>query len=157
MSRGKSKQELARELGDEFRINQNLNEVFDDAARQRLGVNATDLRCLDIIQRLDGVTAGELAREAGLTTGAVTSVIDRLERAGYVKREADPNDRRKVLVKMTPAAFEAVYSIWGPETQDYMEQMSRLPREHLEAFLAFMRQGNEIQRKHLDRIRGETG
>jgi DNA-binding MarR family transcriptional regulator len=157
MSRGKTKAELARELGDEFRINQNLNEVFDEAARLRLGVNATDLRCLDIIQRLDGATAGELAREAGLTTGAVTSVIDRLERAGYVKREADPSDRRKVLVRMTPAAFEAVYSIWGPETEDYMEQMSRLPREHLEAFVEFMREGNKIQRKHLDRIRAETG
>ena len=157
MSRGTGKEGLLRELGDEFRINQNLNEVFDDAARTRLGVNATDLRCLDIIQRLDGVTAGELAREAGLTTGAVTSVIDRLERAGYVKRENDPNDRRKVLVRMTPAAFEAVYSIWGPETQDYMEQMSSLPREQLEAFVEFMREANEIQRKHLDRIRGETG
>ncbi len=157
MSRGKTKQELARELGDEFRINQNLNEVFDEAARTRLGVNATDLRSLDIIQRLDGVTAGELAREAGLTTGAVTSVIDRLERAGYVERESDPNDRRKVLVKMTPAAFEAVYSIWGPETQDYIEQMSSLPRQQLEAFIAFMREANEIQRKHLDRIRGENG
>jgi DNA-binding MarR family transcriptional regulator len=157
MSRGKSKQELARELGDEFRINQNLNEVFDEAARARLGVNATDLRCLDIIQRLDGTTAGELAREAGLTTGAVTSVIDRLERAGYVKREADPNDRRKVLVRMTPAALEAVYSIWGPETEDYIEQMRSLPRDRLEAFVEFMREANEIQRKHLDRIRAETG
>jgi DNA-binding MarR family transcriptional regulator len=157
LSRGKSKQELARELGDEFRINQNLNEVFDEAARARLGVNATDLRCLDIIQRLDGVTAGELAREAGLTTGAVTSVIDRLERAGYVKREADPNDRRKVLVRMTPAAFEAVYSIWGPETEDYIEQMRSLPRDQLEAFVEFMREANQIQRKHLDRIRAETG
>jgi DNA-binding MarR family transcriptional regulator len=157
MAKRKSKQELARELGDEFRINQNLNEVFDEAARSRLGVNATDLRCLDIIQRLDGVTAGELAREAGLTTGAVTSVIDRLERAGYAKREADPSDRRKVLVRMTPAAFEAVYSIWGPETREYMDQFSRLPREHLEAFVEFMREANEIQRKHVDRIKGESG
>jgi DNA-binding MarR family transcriptional regulator len=157
MAKRKTKQELARELGDEFRINQNLNEVFDEAAKARLGVNATDLRCLDIVQRRDGVTAGELAREAGLTTGAVTSVIDRLARAGYVMREADPNDRRKVLVRMTPAAFDAVYEIWGPETRDYIEQMTRLPREHLEAFLEFMREGNEIQRKHLDRIRRETG
>ena len=157
MSRRKTRQELARDLGDEFRVNQNLNEVFDEAARSKLGVNATDLRCLDIIQRLDGVTAGELAREAGLTTGAVTSVIDRLERAGYAKREADPNDRRKVLVRMTPAAFEAVYSIWGPETEEYMDQFSRLPREHLEAFVDLMREANEIQRKHLDRIRGESG
>jgi DNA-binding MarR family transcriptional regulator len=155
MSRGSDKQTLMRELGDEFRINQNLNEVFDDAAAGKLGLNRTDLRCMDIIQRLDGVTAGELAREAGLTTGAVTSVIDRLERAGYAKREADPKDRRKVLVKLTPAAFDAVYEIWGPETEEYMKRWSALPRAQLEAMIEFMRESNEIQRRHLERIQAE--
>ena len=144
-----------RELGDEFRVNQNLNDVFDEAAAAKLGVNSTDLRCMDIIQRLDGVTAGELAREAGLTTGAVTSVIDRLERAGYAKREADPNDRRKVLVRMTPAAFEAVYAIWGPETEEYMRRWSALPRAQLEAMIEFMREANAIQRKHVERIQAD--
>ena len=114
MAKRKTRIELARELGDEFRINQNLNEVFDEAAAARLGVNATGLRCLDIIQRLGRVTAGELAREAGLTTGAVTSVVDRLVGLGYAQREADPQDRRKVLISLTPAALEAVYEIWGP-------------------------------------------
>ena len=65
MAKRKDKEALARELGDEFRINQNLNEVFDEAAAARLRVNSTGLRCLDIIQRLGQVTAGELAREAG--------------------------------------------------------------------------------------------
>jgi DNA-binding MarR family transcriptional regulator len=157
MGERKDKTDLARELGDEFRINQNLNEVFDVAAAAKLGVNATDLRCLDIIQRLDGVSAGELAREAGLTTGAVTNVIDRLDRAGYVKRESDPRDRRKVLVRMTPAALEAVYAIWGPETTEYVEQMTNLPRAQLQAMIDFMREANEIQRKHLDRIQAELG
>ena len=92
---------LGRELGDEFRINQNLNEVFDEAAAARLRVNSTGLRCLDIVQRLGQVTAGELAREAGLTTGAVTSVVDRLVDLGYAVREADPGDRRKVLISLT--------------------------------------------------------
>jgi DNA-binding MarR family transcriptional regulator len=153
MAKRKDKLELARELGDEFRINQNLNDVFDEAAAAKLGVNPTDLRCLDIIQRLDGVTAGELAREAGLTTGAVTSVIDRLERAGYATRESDPGDRRKVLVRMTPAAFDAVYEIWGPETQDYMRLWTGMPAARLESMIEFMREANEIQRRHLERIR----
>jgi DNA-binding MarR family transcriptional regulator len=143
------------ELGAEFRINQNLNEVFGEAAAARLGVNSTDLRCMDILQRLGGATAGELAREAGITTGAVTSVIDRLERAGYAERKREPDDRRKVLVALTPRALEAVYAIWGPEAEEHMKNMVALPAATLEAMLDFMRKGNEIQRVHLDRIQGD--
>lgn len=155
MKRPPTKDELARLLGDEFRISQNLNEVFDDAAAARLGINRTDLRCLDIVQRLGGASAGELAREASLTTGAVTSVIDRLERAGYVAREADPSDRRRVLIRMTPEAYQAAAAIWGPETVEYMKRMTAVPRSQLEQFLDLMRDMNTIQRRHLERIRGE--
>ena len=70
--------------------------------RRLLGLNRTDTRCLDIIERLDGVSAGRLASEAGLSTGAVTTVLDRLERAGYARRVPDPGDRRRVLVELTP-------------------------------------------------------
>lgn len=153
MTKRKDKEALARELGDEFRINQNLNEVFDEAAAARLRVNSTGLRCLDIIQRLGQVTAGELAREAGLTTGAVTSVVDRLVDLGYAVREADPGDRRKVLISLTPAALEAVYEIWGPETREYIEQFTGVPRVQLEQMIEFMREANEIQRRALERIR----
>jgi len=157
MAKRKTKEELALELGAEFRINQNLNEVFGEAAAARLGVNSTDLRCMDILQRLGGATAGELAREAGITTGAVTSVIDRLERAGYAERKRDPDDRRKVLVALTPAALEAVYAIWGPEAEEHMANMVALPSATLESMLEFMRKGNEVQRVHLDRIQGKDG
>ena len=152
----RTKAELARALGDEFRISQNLNEMFDEAAAAHLEVNRTDLRCMDIIQRRGGASAGELAREAGLTTGAVTSVIDRLERAGYAARDADPQDRRRVLVRLTPKAMEAIGAIWGPETVEHMERMTSLSRAELEGLLAFMRSSNETQRRHLDRIRRET-
>jgi DNA-binding MarR family transcriptional regulator len=146
-----------RELGDEFRISMNLNDQFDEAAAASLGVNTTDLRCMDVIQRSGGISAGELAREAGLTTGAVTSVIDRLERAGYAKRVADPTDRRRVLVELTPETEKVVWEIWGPETEEYFREWGRVPRAQLEAMIEFMRKGNEIQTRHLDRIRAEKG
>jgi DNA-binding MarR family transcriptional regulator len=157
MTSKKTKEDLMRELGDEFRISMNLNDQFDEAAASALGLNTTDLRCMDVIQRLGGVSAGELAREAGLTTGAVTSVIDRLERAGYAKRVADPNDRRRVLVELTPETEKAVWEIWGPETEEYFREWGRVPRAQLESMIEFMRKGNEIQTRHLERIRAENG
>ena len=68
--------------------------AFDALAARRLGVNTTDLHCLNILESRSGLTAGELALEAGLTSGAVTGVVDRLERAGYARRTADPRFQR---------------------------------------------------------------
>jgi DNA-binding MarR family transcriptional regulator len=79
----KQKKELIDELVSEFRISGNQDSAFDNLAAERLGVNRTDLHCLNTIENAGGLTAGELSRETGLTTGAVTGVIDRLERAGY--------------------------------------------------------------------------
>ena len=73
-----------------FRAYQTSNDNFDQAIADHLGMNRTDMRCVDLIDQAGGMTAGELARAAGLTTGAVTAVIDRLERAGMARRVADP-------------------------------------------------------------------
>src|SRR5215211_2426074 len=74
----KQKKELIDELVSEFRTSGNQDSAFDNLAAERLGVNRTDLHCLNTIENAGGLTAGELARETGLTTGAVTGVIDRL-------------------------------------------------------------------------------
>ena len=83
----------------------NLDDAFDNLAAERLGVNETDLHCLNIIENSGGLTAGELAAQAGLTNGAVTGVIDRLEKAGFARRVPDPADRRRVNVEVTPAFY----------------------------------------------------
>ena len=80
MSRGSKKQQLIAELGEQFRISGIQDIAFDDATADRLGINRTDLNCIYIIERHGAITAGALAAEAGLTTGAVTAVIDRLDR-----------------------------------------------------------------------------
>jgi DNA-binding MarR family transcriptional regulator len=98
MSSKSTKQARIDALLLEFRTSGNLDTAFDALAARRLDVNMTDLHCLNIIESRSGLTAGELASEAGLTSGAVTGVIDRLERAGYVRRVGDPYDRRKVKV-----------------------------------------------------------
>jgi DNA-binding MarR family transcriptional regulator len=72
--------------------------AFDEALAAHLGLNVTDLRCLEVVLEVPGITPGQLAVRAGLTTGAVTGVLDRLERAGYVQRRPDPADRRSLTV-----------------------------------------------------------
>jgi DNA-binding MarR family transcriptional regulator len=81
-----SRQELIAQLFEEIRASQNATDVFDDAVCRKLGINRTDHRCIDILERHGPLTAGELAERLHLTTGAVTTVIDRLERKGFARR-----------------------------------------------------------------------
>jgi DNA-binding MarR family transcriptional regulator len=149
-----TKAELAELIGEEFRINQNRADVFDEMAGEQLGINRTDQRCLDIVSRLGRTTAGELARESGLTTGGVTAVVDRLERDGYVRRVRDDDDRRRVLIETTPEAHRRTWAIWGPLKDAWEAQSMRFTHEQLEFLLRFMREGNEIAAEHIERIRG---
>ncbi|MGH3153050.1 MAG: MarR family winged helix-turn-helix transcriptional regulator [Streptosporangiaceae bacterium] len=89
-------------------------DQLDQAAADRLGINRTDMRCLDLLeQRGEPMTAGQLAQSAGLTTGAVTTLIDRLERVGYARRLQDTADRRKVLVEPTDSLREQTRHIFS--------------------------------------------
>lgn len=81
-----------------------LSILYSQALAARLGINITDLECLSFASLGPGVTAGALAEHTGLTTGAITTVIDRLERDGFVQRKRDDTDRRKVVVVATAIA-----------------------------------------------------
>ena len=87
---------LARRLQHAVRLAQTADDMFDETVVEFLGVSRSDGRCLDIVDRLGRCTAGRLAAESGLTTGAVTALVDRMERAGYLRRVRDTADRRKV-------------------------------------------------------------
>jgi DNA-binding MarR family transcriptional regulator len=76
--------------------------LFHQAIADWLGLNVTDLKCLDVAREADEITPGKLAELSGLTSGAITGVIDRLEKAGYARRERDPHDRRKIIVQPIP-------------------------------------------------------
>ena len=77
-----------------------LMQLMGQAAADRIGINATDLNCLNILSFSGQLTAGELARATGLTTASITGVVDRLEEAGFVRRERDPRDRRRVVIQL---------------------------------------------------------
>jgi len=151
--RRRKKSELIDELVREFRTSGNLDDAFDNLAAKRLGVNETDLHCLNIVENTGGITAGELAVEAGLTTGAVTGVIDRLERAGFARRVSDPGDRRRVKVEVTPKFYARAERIWRPPRADWGRALAKFSGDELELIMEFLRATNEISRRQLDRLR----
>jgi DNA-binding MarR family transcriptional regulator len=154
MSSGKQKKDLIGEVIGEFRAAGNLDSAFDNLAAERLGLNRTDLHAVNIIENSGGLTAGELAREAGLTTGAVTGVIDRLERAGYARRVPDPGDRRRVKLEVTPKFYARADKIWGPVASDWTSSLGKgFTAEELERVIEFLRTTSELSREHTERLR----
>ncbi len=132
----------------------NQDNAFDNLAAERLGVNETDLHCLNIIENSGGLSAGELAAQSGLTNGAITGVIDRLERAGFACRVPDPVDRRRVNVEVTPAFYRRADRIWGPVAADWQSTLAeRFTTSDLERIVDFLGATAEISRRHLQRLR----
>jgi DNA-binding MarR family transcriptional regulator len=119
---------LADEVGVELDELRRAGDQLDEAVALQFGLNRTDLRCLGILYRRGRVTAGELAEESGLTPGAITTVLDRLEKGGYANRVADPADRRRVLVVSTVATREI-----GARVQGEVELAARRLLEGREA------------------------
>src|SRR5579864_6627711 len=149
-----SKGQLVDDLIREFRDSGNQDNAFDALAAERLGINQTDLHCLNIIENSGGVTAGELAAQSGLSNGAITGVLDRLERAGFAQRVPDAGDRRRVYVRVTPAFYKRADSIWGPMAADWQATLGkRFTKEELERMTDFLRITAEIGRRHLERLR----
>jgi DNA-binding MarR family transcriptional regulator len=152
MSREK-KRLLVDELIGLARAHEAANDAFDEVAREKLGVNRTDLRCLNIIENQGPMTAGRLAELSGLTTAAVTAVLDRLERAGYARRVRDQEDRRQVLVEITPLLAERATPIWGPLGEEARAVLLRMSSDELESLMAFYRMGIELNERHIERVR----
>jgi DNA-binding MarR family transcriptional regulator len=144
VSTGTSKRdELAAALNQAMRLVSGQGVLFSQAVASRLGVNSTDLECLGFIVSGQGVSAGDLARATGLTTGAITGVIDRLERAGLAKRAQDPADRRKVLVQATPAAMERVMPLFAPMEQAAMAVIDGYDDQALALILDFLQRAHQ--------------
>lgn len=148
------KNALIDELIQEFRATANQDDAFDAVAAARLGVSDTDMRCLNIIENSRGITAGELAASAGLTAGAVTGVVDRLEQHGYARRVPDPADRRRVRVEVTQSFYRAAERIWGPVAADWQKTLAaRYASDELELIIGFLRSAAELGSRHLERLR----
>ena len=102
LSRAKARAALMQELEHAVRKSSGLGVIFGQTVANAVGISSSDLECLDFLNLEGRVTAGRLAEVTGLTTGAITGVVDRLEKAGLVRRERDPDDRRKVFIAIVP-------------------------------------------------------
>jgi DNA-binding MarR family transcriptional regulator len=141
------------QLVDAVRANQRATDIVDEIASQLLGVNRTDARCLDILEQHGRISAGELATESNLSTGAITAVVDRLERAGYVHRTADPSDRRRVLVELTQEAQDAAAEMFGPLAALTAPLLAQYSEEELRLLIEFHRLGRDVQERHAEFLR----
>lgn len=156
----KSKGELIEEVADLVVEMQNATLAVDQAAAAYLGVNLTDLHCLNLIARQGSMTPGELATAADRTPAAITVVVDRLEQAGLARRTADAEDRRRILVQPTEQAVRQISRLWGPIGDEGVALLARFNIHQLETFAAFLDAGTDLQHRHARRLRqlahGET-
>jgi DNA-binding MarR family transcriptional regulator len=134
-----------------------LMQLMTQAAADRVGINATDMQCLNILSFRGQMTAGELAKATGLTTASITGVVDRLEEAGYVTRERDAHDRRRVVVKIVlDRALRDVASIFVPLLRSWREMAALYSDDELRLIVDYYGRMEQIFRDHLARLR-ETG
>lgn len=117
--------------------------MFHQAIADRLGLNLTDHKCVGVLLTQGPLTAGELADLTGLTTGAITGVIDRLEKAGFVRREDDPNDRRRVIVRTVPKRLHDISRLFDDPAARVTELSTRYTEKELTVILDFMGQSCE--------------
>lgn len=154
----KKREELLRELEEESRKSTLDGVYFFQAVAERSGMNLTDLQCLAILTSTGPVPAGQLAEMMGLTTGAVTGLVNRMERAGYVRREKDPGDGRRVVVRPTLEELERVGAgFFGSQGEELEGLMSEYDDRDLAVLLDFMRKANVATREEIARVRAESG
>jgi DNA-binding MarR family transcriptional regulator len=143
LSRPKARAALLTELEHAVRKSSALGVIFGQTVASRVGISSSDLECLDFLNIEGRVTAGRLAELTGLTTGAITGVIDRLEKAGLVRRERDDEDRRKVFIAIVPENVAKVGRFYEHLQRGMQELWETYSDAELRLMLRFMTQGYE--------------
>jgi len=127
--------------------------LFHQAVAERLGLNTTDLKCLDLARGERDITAGRIAELTGLTTAAVTSVIDRLEHSGVVRRERDASDRRKVFVRPVPERAAEIGRLFEPLDRAMRQLYAEYSIADLELLRDFAIQAARVMQAETQKLR----
>ena len=154
MADSRKRQELVRQVGLEVGREIGARTIlFHQAIANMVGVSITDMKCLDYVDRGGDVTAGDLARLTGLTTGAITAAIDRLEKAGLARRERSETDRRKVFIRLAASpAMEKIGPIYDELGKEVSELATRYSTRELETIKDFCDRTIQIMRRHTEKV-----
>ena len=130
--------------------------ITSQTVAERFGLHTTDLECLDLLFMREQATAGELAKATGLTSGATTALIDRLERAGYVMRVADPTDRRRQQIRIRAEAIEPIKAVYEPMQAAMFKLWSSFSERELEVIANFISRSTDLAIACVAKISSET-
>jgi DNA-binding MarR family transcriptional regulator len=151
------KRRIGADLGRAVQGYQATVDDFDRELARLLGVNETDLRCLEVLLTSETTAPSTLRTRLGLSSGSVTAMLDRLEKLDYLTRTPHPTDRRKSEVRITPRASALVHRLMGPYLADSTEQvLDRYSARELELVIDFLDFTRSIQQHHLQRLRELT-
>jgi DNA-binding MarR family transcriptional regulator len=145
-------------MGDEFRQLSTATILFHQAVADRLGVHVTDHKCAELLLRTGAITAGELAQLTGLTTGAITGVIDRLEKSGFARRAKDPKDRRRVVVEPVAERLEQEMApLFAPIARAMGELCAEYGTQELRVIRDFINRFHRVAWDETRKLQGEAG
>jgi DNA-binding MarR family transcriptional regulator len=134
----------------ELRALSTVQDRLDQYAAQRFGLNRTDLRALDLIGQAGTISPTELATALGMSTGATSAVLDRLEAAGYATRQPDLVHRRRTQVRLSPRAEQLSAAIFAPVIRGTIEQASAYPDEILAGVTELLSAHRALLDRYLD-------
>jgi DNA-binding MarR family transcriptional regulator len=149
--------ELRSGVGSGMQALQSVVDTYDEAAAVVLGVNRTDLRCLELLFQDGQSTPGALGPALALTTGSVTAMLDRLEKRGHLTRSADPSDRRKTLVRIADATKARLWDLYGPFVTEGGAIIEGYSATELELLTDFLRRSRELYERQLAGLREPSG
>src|SRR5205085_6354294 len=141
LSRTKARVALLQELEEAMRRSSAQGVLYGQTVANVAGIANSDLECMDILYLEGRVTAGRLAEVTGLTTGAITGVVDRLEKAGLVRRERDENDRRKVFIAVVPENTAKIGRLYQNMQRAILKDWESYSDAELKLLLRFANQG----------------
>lgn len=142
-------------LAQHGRENSTATVLFHNAIADRLGLNATESKTLDLLARQGALTAGDIARQTGLASASVTSLIDNLERKGFVHRRRDDQDRRRVIVEPVMEKikeFSPYFAVFGELTDELIANYDRV---ELELILDVMARVTAFMQRATERLRSD--
>jgi DNA-binding MarR family transcriptional regulator len=153
----RSSRKMIEQVGIAVRRMGAQSVLASDIIASSFGIHKTDLESLDLIYLRGGAcSAGELAKATGLSTGSTTALIDRLVKAGYVRREADPHDRRRQIVCIDAKAIRPIMAVYAPMQAEMFKLWSSYGNKDLELIEEFITRSTQLHAECLERIKDEA-